>query len=787
MRRLLPVLTILAVWAPAVHAHGLLIPDDVSVPPLAMLNHKVTVTIDDQVATTRVEQTFRNNLDRPLEATYVFPAPEGASVKEFSMVVDGKEVKGELVEAGKAKTLYTEVIRRSQNPGLLEYMDRGLFKLRVGAVPPRHDQKVSLTYTAIADRRGAAIEYTYPLKTAGKATTTLAEFVIQGTIKSQQIIHNVYSPTHAVNVKRLADKEVTFSFDRNQGVLDKDFQLFYSHGDKDVGLTALAHRPLKDESGFFLMLMAPKVELPKEFQVPRDVVLVLDTSGSMRGVKLEQAKKALKYCLGQLSGDDRFAMIEFSAKVNKYRGELTSAKVDELDAAKKWVDNLKATGGTNINDALLMAFDLRSNDPSRTFTIIFFTDGVPTSSERNPDNILKNVAAKNTANTRIFSFGVGNDVNASFLDRLAEQSRGESTYVRPQEDIEAKTAALYAKISHPVLANLKVSVGPEVQLEEVYPPHLPDLYRGGQILVLGRYTGHGKAAVKLSGVCGKDAKEFTYNFDFPEKTGDSRDFVEHLWARRKVGYLLDQIRINGNKKELVDEVTALAKKYGITTPYTSYLIVTDGPVAMGGGKGFAGPAALAPHAAGAAPQKVAEFAKQAQAKPGDLATNRGRFEEEQYRKTPMDGLSKDEARALQDAKDKKAANDRANEALARRDQQAVQNGKLGVDLSIQGNNLRNQCRLEQTAIRKVANRNCMEIGGVWIDEGVTDKTPTLVVKAMSDAYFRILERHPEVKAVFRLGNHLVWITPSGTALVIDTSDGKEKLTDEEIEKLFVKK
>jgi Ca-activated chloride channel family protein len=495
--------------------------------------------------------------------------------------------------------------------------------------------------------------------------------------------------------------------------------------------------------------------------------------------------------LNNLGPKDRFGMIEFSAKVNKYKDTLLEGSNDNLTVAKKWVDNLQATGGTNINDALLQALAMRSDDPARQFNVVFFTDGLPTASERNPEKIIKNVMEKSNGNTRIFSFGVGNDVNATFLDRLSEQTRALSTYVRPQEDIEEKVSTLYSKISHPVLANLKLSVGPNVTLEEVYPPHLPDLFEGGQLTVLGRYTGQGEAQVKLSGTVGMEAKEFTYKVNFAEKTAESKEFVEHLWARRKVGYLLDQIRANGEKKELVDEATALAKKYGIATPYTSYLIVADAPVPVaGGGQGgffqYGAVTGLAPTAPGAAQQKVTDFAKQAQAKPGELGANRGKFEDEQLKKVPGDGKG-DGAKALAEAKEKKDAYDKARAALLRRDANGVQSGKLGVDLSCQTNNLRNQARLEQTALRKVAGRNCMEIGGVWIDEGYEAKMTTVAVKAQSDAYFAILAKHPQVRELFQLGNHLVWVTPSGTALVIDTMDGAEKLSDEEIAKLFVAK
>lgn len=791
MRRILPLLAVLLAVTGSAHARGLLIPEEKSLPPLAMLNHKVTIAIEDQVAVTRVEQTFRNHTDRQLEATYIFPVPKGASVNKFTMWVDGKETTGELVEAGKARDIYTSIVRRTQDPGLLEYMDGNLLRMRVFPVPAKGDQKVAVSFTAVASRETGAVEYIYPLKTDGKATSTLESFSITATIKSQHGISNVFSPTHAITLKRSNDKEVIVSFDKNQGLLDKDFQLFYATGNNDVGLTALTHRPLSGENGYFTLLITPKVEISKDYQVPRDMVLVLDTSGSMRGPKMEQARKALKYCLENLGSKDRFGVINFATTVNKYRDDLVEANSEQLGAAKKWVENLEATGGTAIYDALGAALEMRGKEEGRTFTVVFFTDGQPTIGETNPDKIIKATIARNTASTRIFTFGVGDDVNATMLDQIAEMSRALSTYVRPAEDIEAKVSGLYSKISNPVLANLKLTTTNDIKFSEIYPPQLPDLFHASQLVVLGRYTGKGPAAIKLTGTVGKETKEFVYELNFPEKTGDERNFVEHLWARRKVGFMLDQIRANGEKKELVDEVIALAKKYGITTPYTSYLIVPDGVAPVVGapvkgtipGAGGVGgpPQALAPRA-GETTTKVQDFARQINGKPGDLATNRGLRAEDELR-TKGDG--KDKRGTAKEASEKKATFDRAREALRRGERDAVQAGKLGVDLSVQMQNMRNQVRLEQTALRNVQGRNIMEVGGVWIDEGFSEKQKTLVVKAQSDAYFRMLQRKPHLKDLFLLGNHLVWVTPNNTALVIDTSEGQEKLTDGEIDALFV--
>ena len=315
---------------------------------------------------------------------------------------------------------------------------------------------------------------------------------------------------------------------------------------------------------------------------------------------------------------------------------MLDADSEQIAEAEKWVQKLEATGGTAINDALAAALDYRTDDKGRSFTIVFFTDGQPTIGETSTDRILQNIAAKNTANTRIFTFGVGDDVNATFLDAIADKTRALATYVRPAEDIEAKVSGLFSKISNPVLTNLKLSATNDISFNEIYPPELPDLFHGNQLIVMGRYSGKGASAIKLEGMVGMEKKEFVYEVAFPDKTNDDHAFVEQLWARRKVGYMLDQIRANGEKPELVNEVTALAKKYGITTPYTSYLIVPDSavPVAQGraaDGKPNVSFSTRAGRAAGVGsrrgaggfgvgkPISVEEFAKRNQQKAGDLA------------------------------------------------------------------------------------------------------------------------------------------------------------------------
>lgn len=828
MSRFLPVFATILLMAGSAQARGLLVPTEKNLPPLALLAQQVHVQIDDQVAVTRVEQTFRNNTSRPLEATYIFPVPKGASVREFAMWVDGKKIPGELVEADQARKIYTDIVQRMQDPGLLEYMDANLFRLKVFPVPANGDQKISISFTSLAESDHGSIEYRYPLKTDAKALETLQEFGLHVQIKSQHRLQSIYSPSHAVTVARKSDHEAAITFENKQALLDKDFQLYYTIGDNDIGLTALAHRPWATHDGYFMLLIAPRAELSKEQQVPRDLVFVLDTSGSMAGKRIVQARNALKFCLRNLNANDRFSVLHFANTVNRYSDGLESASADNVDRARQWVERLEATGGTAIQAALASALEMRPSDRERTFTVVFFTDGRPTVGETDLKKIQAHVSGKNTSTTRIFTFGVGDDVNATLLDGLAEQSRAVATYVRESEDIEERVSSFYSKINHPVFANLRLTAGPEIKLAEVYPPELPDLFHGSQLIVLGRYSGDGKAALKLAGDLGTEKREFVYNTVFPAQTKEEKTFVEDLWARRKVGYLLDQIRRNGEVKELKDEVIRLAKRHGIATPYTSYLVAPDEavdgrgnrPISQGpprpdvrfqphdpnrpasttsglpptGGFGIGGgigashgyqinptvPGGFGMFGGGAGPGSVVNGKTPLPGQPSFAPV----FVAPQTQLAPANG-PKDTSPKLTERPGKEQATlAQVRQILADGRLTDLDSGKVAIDLAEHLRGLRSDSQVSRTSLRTVNGRTCVQLGGAWIDDGFNDKLPTIAVKALGRAYFRMLERQPEMRDVFALGNYLIWVTPNGTALIIDLNNGREDVPDVEIDRLF---
>lgn len=776
-------------------ATGILVPTDRKIECLSIVYQRLNIEIREQAAVTKVVQEFRNHTSNPLEAYYLFPLPKDAGVENFAMWVDGKKVEGEVVEANKARTVYEDVVRRLKDPGLLEHMGQNLWRVRVYPVPANGTQKIEISYSELVPSDAGVAEYRYPLRAGNKAFTTEQDFTVNVELHSQIPLKSVYSPAHDVSVSKKGDHKAVVSFEQTKYPLNRDFSLFWTVSEKDIGLSTLFHRPDKEDEGYFLALISPPSEPEVRNRVPRDVVFVVDTSGSMQGEKMEQAKGALKYCLNSLEKEDRFAVVEFSTSVRAFKDELAKADKNHIQEAVEWVDELTAKGGTAIDDALRAALQLRSDD-NRNFTIVFLTDGLPTIGETNIGAILKNVDNRNTASTRIFTFGVGDDVNTHLLDQLAERTRSASVYVRANENIETKVSSFYAKVSHPVLTDLALKVvGDKVKLEQIYPPKLPDLFHGGQLTVLGRYKGDGDVVLRLTGSVGEEKRTFDHEVKFPKKETD-HEFVSGIWARRKVGYLLDQIRINGEKSELVDEVVRLAKRYGIATPYTSYLVVPDEPqVAQqtpgarpfltGGVSGVEG-RTLRRSRMAIAGDEVQILALQPEL----------RFEKALPRIMINEELEKSGTYVYRGVVRGEPAQPKTP---ASADPQSGRSLSLGGGVMGLGQTSGRQAvdfaeRLDKlkrasdaaTAARTVDGVRYMNVDGVWVDERVKEGAQIVAVQYLGAAYFKMLELHPELKNLFALGEHVLFLTPSGQAVLI-AAEGKDEIPEAELRAWFESK
>jgi Ca-activated chloride channel family protein len=541
--------------------------------PMEVNYVKVNTRITDQVAVTAVDEEFHNPNSARLEGTFMFPIPKGAHINKFTMEIDGKQVEAELLPADKARRIYEDIVRKLKDPALLEYAGRDLFKVRIFPIEPNSNKRITLSYTELLRADNGLVSYTLPLNTEKFSAKPIRNVSVKVDLETKRPLKSIYSPSHSVEVKRRGATRATAGYEATDVQPDTDFTLYFAPEQDEIGVNLLTHRQ-NSEDGYFLLLASPGVDVKVKQVVTKDVAFVLDTSGSMAGKKLEQAKKALQFCVENLNDGDRFEIIRFSTEVEPLFDKLVKATDQNRARANDFIRELKPIGGTAIDDALRKALALRPGQDDRPFVVIFLTDGRPTIGTTDEDQIVANVKKEDEGRTRVFCFGIGTDVNTHLLDRITEDTRAVSQYVLPEEDLEVKVSNFFSKIKEPVLTNPTLRFTGGIRVTKLYPSPLPDLFRGEQLVLLGRYSGKGDAAVVVEGTMNGAARKFTYEVSFADDASDS-EFIPRLWATRRVGYLLDEIRLHGENAELRDEVSELARKYSIVTPYTAYLILED--------------------------------------------------------------------------------------------------------------------------------------------------------------------------------------------------------------------
>jgi len=539
--------------------------------PLGVVYHRVTAEVHDGTAVTRIDQMFRNDYETDLEASYIFPIPEEAAITEFALYVNGNRMSGEVLDREQARQVYEQIVREMRDPGLLEYVGRNLFRARVYPVPARGRTRVELEYTETLHYDAGMFRYRYPLDTERFSPTPLDEVTITAHISSSVPLKSVYSPSHAVDILK-SSHSASVGYEARGVKPDRDFTIYYTVSEHDLGMNLLAFR--KDsEPGHFLLMLSPG-DLEGRRQ-SKDIIFVLDTSGSMNGEKIQQAQSALGFCIDSLDVGDRFNIVQFATGITAFHEGFVPARGEKVKEAHRFIGRMQARGGTNIHDALITALDMfdvsGGEDGQGPRMVVFLTDGEPTVGVTDLQDIIGNVGRANRHGARVFVFGVGNDVNTHLLDSIAEENRGISEYVRPGENIEVQVSSFFRKVSEPVLADIKLDFG-KITVSDIVPLALPDIFRGTQLIVLGRYEGSGLFDVTLRGKVDGREVFFTHEGTFP-KENLSNDFIPRLWATRKIGYLMGQIRLNGEKEELVEEIVRLSKEYGIMTPYTSFLIL----------------------------------------------------------------------------------------------------------------------------------------------------------------------------------------------------------------------
>ncbi|MGE3107784.1 MAG: VWA domain-containing protein [Phycisphaerales bacterium] len=557
------------------------------------------IDIVEQVATTTLTITLGNDTQQNLEAEMVLPVPDGSAVRSFILGaaphMQIQEPTARLLPRDEARRIYEEIVRRAKDPGLLEFAGYNMVRSSVFPVGPG-GTTVTLTYEHVVSRDGARVDYLLPRSQS--LENTGVKWNISATIKSKSPISTVYSPSHEITTQRVGDGELKVALMHPDNTQPGSFRLSYLADNRSISASLLAYPDPEVGGGYFLLLAGlPQERERRQHEAPkREVMIVLDRSGSMKGEKIEQARNAALAIVDGLNPGESFNIIDYSDSIAMFSEKSVVKDAKTLADARSYIAGLESNGGTNIHDALLTAVRPKPADGALPM-VLFLTDGLPTVGNTSEIDIRNDTSRANAYKRRIFTFGVGYDVNAPLLDKIAETTRGSSINVLPGENVESAVSAVFRRLEGPILSEPALaSIDRDGNTlpratRELMPAALPDLFEGDQVVLLGQYKDADELRFRLKGM---DAgQERSYEFHFKLDGATTRNaFVPRLWATRKIAMLVDEIRQRGAEapsastadpnttdprtRELVEEIVRLSTKFGVLTEYTSFLATQPG-------------------------------------------------------------------------------------------------------------------------------------------------------------------------------------------------------------------
>src|SRR4051812_46795403 len=712
----------------------------ITTPDVVRQSSDVRVDLVDRVLRYEVTETFVNRGGRIGEADFMFPLPKGAAFQDLKLSINGEMVAGETMSAERARQIYEEIVRRQRDPALLEWMGYGLLRARIFPIAPGEAKKVVVRFQTVAPREGDALRVDY---FRGQRTNQVGmgqhlegrtSFVL--TYPNDPMYGTAYSPTHSlsdegyasdVDVDNSADRSFASSYRgsvRRVEVSDARGEvtlLIPIRRSSSAAISMLANAP-GNEDGFALITLSPPAVRPRA--VPRDVTFVLDVSGSMSGKKIEQARAAGKQILRTLSQMDRFRLIDFSSDVRTFRDDFSVATRENVRAAERYLDDLEAQGSTNISGALDEALSSRVVS-GRLPIILFLTDGQPTVGERDASVIAATVA-RQRGSRRLFTFGVGSDLNVSLIEQLALEGRGTASFVRPDESVERAVGIVASRLTSPLVTDVRIHAD-GVRLLKMHPSQPVDIFAGENLVLLARYDGDGNAVLRFDGQTTSGPVSWSTRVFFPERSREN-PFVARLWATQRVGYLSAEKRKHGGSQEINDEIRDLGERFGIPTEFSSYLVVEPGMNqrrVLGSG--------------GVQLNNV-------------VVTGAG---------TTTTTTAPAAAPAIQFEAAKAAAAQRSATSMSAAD------AAVGIR--------------DDANVRRVGNVTFVLRDGIWTDVRYKGSGTTLRVKAFSDAYFKLLELQPDLRDAFSVGERAIIM---GRNMSIELSpEGKDVLTDRDVSML----
>jgi Ca-activated chloride channel family protein len=569
---------------------------DTAVRGVEIASVQARIAILDGTATTTLDIALNNPSARRAEAVLLLPVPAGAVVSAFAFEGSASEPTAQLMPADEARRLYDAIVAKVRDPALLEFAGYNLIRSSVFPVPPRGKQRVRLTYEHLPQRFGDRVDYVLP---RSESLERRCPWKIVVDLKTRGPISTVYSPSHETLAERLAPNHLRVRLVESAGLEPGPFRLSYLLQRGGVTASIFAYPDPKVGAGagggyFLLMAGLPATIDDAAADIKREVTLVIDRSGSMAGAKMTQARAAAVQVLEGLDDGEAFNIIDDSSSVSSFAARPVLKDSQTAAEARRYLASMRPAGGTNVHDALLEALS-QPHTASMLPIVLFVTDGLPTIGRTREIDIRNMVEKANVHGRRVFTFGVGQDVNVPLLDRIADRTRATASYVLPHEDVGLKVGQVFARLYGPVFADPKIETadtGGAVStrlVRELIPDPLPDLFEGDQLILLGQYRGRDPITFRLSGNFLGEPRTFEFTFDLATATTRNA-FVPRLWASRRIAYLVDQVRQAGadagagtgslaipeqRYRELLDEIVRLSTEFGILTEYTAFL-ATEG-------------------------------------------------------------------------------------------------------------------------------------------------------------------------------------------------------------------
>jgi Ca-activated chloride channel family protein len=669
-------------------------------PDIARTRSDVRVELSDRVLKYEVEERFINRGATIGEADYLFPLPANAAFQDLKLSINGELVSGETMNAGEARGIYEQIVRSQRDPALVEWMGHGLLRARIFPLNPGEEKRVVVRFQSVAPREGDALRVDYfrgaPQGTPSVRDGGTSSFTLS--FRPTPELGTPFSPTHSLDLNtRDGRREATVRGDARDVTL-----LVPLRRDAAASISMLPFAP-GNEDGFALVTVTPPLASRNE-TTPRDITLVLDVSGSMQGRKMEQARAAGRQLLGTLRPDDRFRLIDFSSDVRTFKDDFVAATNANVRDANRYLDGLEAVGGTNIEGALREAMRPAPSD-GRLPLVLFITDGEPTVGERNAGQLASlgnDRSARGSVHRRIFTFGLGSDVNVSLLEQLALEGRGTAQFVRPEESVERMVGIVANRLVDPVMTDVRVRVDGNVKLAKVLPAQPTDIFADRDLVLLARYSGSGRARIVVEGTRHGAPVQFASNVEFPDRDRQNT-FVARLWAAQRVGFLSAEKRQNGGS-EVDEEIRMLGERYGIPTEFTSYLVV-EPRMAL----------------------------TRAQAGGGMVPPN-----------APTPATAMDAQRSLRFESAKVASAQRSANTVAALDSMSAAAPRR--DAAAEGSG---------ASTRVVNGHTFLLRDGVWTDARYTTTMPTTKIKTFSKAYFDIVAQLPELRSALALGGRVI--------------------------------